>query len=292
MAIWYPGEMASLLLDSRLITPVRFKKYSFKIVRCGDYLQVYYYNKPREIKDVEKLDIDNLKKKSRSVSSIPGKIEERNVIRTKLNCQRLAKANAKEWKSFITLTYKECMQDVKQAKKDLEYYVSNIKKVKKDFKYIAIPEFQTRGAIHFHLLTNLEHDSEFIPKRPKIRVYNKKKKIYREIEYYNLKYWNKGFSDSEKVDGDIKKVVGYISKYMTEDCDERLFNFRRFSSSQNLEKPVTEFISMRDDHSRQWLIKQLEGKDLIYSNQYNDVFNNSVEFKEFLSVNIIGHDAK
>ncbi len=287
MSTWLPGELGSLLLDSRLITPVRLKKYSFKIIRCGDYLQVYYYNKPREIQYVEKLDIDNLKKKSRCSNSISGKIEDRNIIRTKLSCQRLAKANAKEWKSFITLTYAENMQDVKQAKKDLEYYITNIKKKNPNFKYIAIPEFQERGAIHFHLLTNLEHDTEYIPKRPLKKVYNKKRKTYKEIEYYDLKYWNKGFSDSEKVDGDIKKVVGYISKYMTEDCDNRLFNFRRFSSSQNLIKPVTEFISMRDDISRHWFIEQLQNKECIYVNEYKDTFDNVVNFKEFLSVNII-----
>ena len=137
--VWFPGDMSRLLLDSRLITPVRFKKYSFKVVKCGEYLQVYFYKNPRLCQALEKLDIDNLKKKSRLSDNSDNKISERNIIRTKLSCQRLAKANAKEWTSFITLTYADNMQDVKQAKKDFEFFVTNIKKVKKDFKYISIP---------------------------------------------------------------------------------------------------------------------------------------------------------
>ncbi len=318
MATWLPGAYAELILDSRLITGVRFKKYSYKIVRCGDYLQVYYYKNPRQCKKtgLEKLDINNLSKKKstysvdkRKISLLTGykcyfydyyhtgakirsnrskKIEERNIIRTKLNCQRLAKANAKEWKSFITLTYAENMTNVKQAKKDLNFYIRNVRKKFPDFKYIAIPEFQKRGAIHFHLLTNIECGTDLVPLNPLIKLYNKDSKSWKEIIYYDLKYWAKGFSQAEPVDGDIKKIVGYISKYMTKyDFDERLFDFKRYTSSQNLIKPVTEFISMRDFNERNWLINQMKDKECIYNNSYLDVFNNKVEFMELLSVNII-----
>lgn len=273
MAIWYPGEMGSLLLDSKLITRVRLSKYTYKIVKCGDYLQVYYYPNSRQHQSVEKLDIDNLsKKKSRGVDNTKKEIEHRNLIRTKLNCQRLAKSNAKEWKTFITLTYKENMQDVLKAKTDLNFFVKNIKKVKKDFKYIAIPEFQKRGAIHFHLLTNLSLQDDYIITKQKDND-----------KYYDVKYWNKGYTSVEVMTSDVKKIVGYISKYMTkDDCDERLFNFKRFTSSQNLIKPQTEFISMRDKTSRKYLISLLKDKECIYDDTYLDVFDNDVQFSEYL----------
>ena len=274
---FYVGDLACLLLDSRLITPVRLKKYSYKIIKCGDYLQLYYYKNPRERQNVEKLDTDYLHKTSRSTSTEIKSIEDRNIIRTKLNCQRLAKSNAKEWSSFITLTYANNMQDVAQSKKDLEYFVTNIKKVKKDFKYIAIPEFQKRGAIHFHLLTNLSlQDNDIITKQKN------------NNKYYDVKYWNKGFTSYEDMTGDVKKIVGYISKYMTkENADERLFNFKRYTASRNLIKPVTEFISMKDKKHREWLINYLKDTECIYNNSYVDQFNNKVEFMEMLKVNII-----
>ncbi len=278
--IFYVGDLEPLLLDSRLITRVRLEKYSYKIIKCGDYLQVYYYKNPRERQNVEKLDTNTLHRSS-VVSREVKHIEDRNIIRTKLNCQRLAKANAKDWKSFITLTYAENMEDVAKSKKDLEYFVKNIKKVKKDFKYIAIPEFQKRGAIHFHLLTNLSlQDNNIITKQKN------------NNKYYDVKYWNKGFTSYEDISGDVKKIVGYISKYMTKDnADDRLFNFKRYTASQNLIKPVTEFISMRDKTSREWLINYFKDKECIYNNTYVDDYNRPVEFFELLPVNIIGSSA-
>lgn len=274
--IFYVGDLEPLLLDSRLITRVRLEKYSYKIIKCGDYLQVYYYKNPRERQNVEKLDTNTLHRSS-VVSREVKHIEDRNIIRTKLNCQRLAKANAKDWESFITLTYAENMEDVAKSKKDLEYFVKNIKKVKKDFKYIAIPEFQKRGAIHFHLLTNLSlQDNNIITKQKN------------NNKYYDVKYWNKGFTSYEDISGDVKKIVGYISKYMTKDnADDRLFNFKRYTASQNLIKPVTEFISMRDKTSREWLINYFKDKECIYNNTYVDDYNRPVEFFELLSVDII-----
>ena len=301
---FYVGDGARLLLDSRLITGVRLEKYTYKVIKCGDYLQVYYYSNPKvhQKENIEGLDFNNIaRKKSRSsidnrkLSLLQGnkcyafdyfktsaickskltkkkKIEERNIIRAKLNCQRLAKANAKEWRTFITLTYAENMQDVAKSKEDLHNFVKNIKKVKKDFKYIAIPEFQKRGAIHFHLLTNLSLQDNNIIKPQKDND-----------KYYDVKYWNKGFTSVELMTGDMKKIVGYISKYMTKDnCDERLFNFKRYTSSQNLVRPQVEFISMRDDIRRHWFYDSIKNKDCIYGDTYLDPCENDVQFYEFL----------
>lgn len=283
------NEVLSYILDSRHITRVRFNAYDFKIVRCGDYIQFYYYA-DRKVKDnIKNLDTEDLKKdnsiiedfvydieqeENQEENSIPGiepnKISDRSIIRTKLNCQRLAKSNASEWKSFITLTYSENMQDIKKAKKDLEYFIKNIKKIKSDFKYIAIPEFQKRGAIHFHLLSNLDlQDNNIIIKQKS----NKK--------YYDVKYWNKGFTSFELLKGDIKKIIGYISKYMTKECDNRLFSIRRFTSSQNLVKPQEEYINVLNQTELDYFKNLLESKECIYENNYKDYFDNEVTFMEF-----------
>lgn len=278
---FFRGQLLSLLLDSRLITRVRFENYNTKIVEFGDYIQVYYYPYSKH-KNLEHFDIDNLKKKS---SNITGKILEdtmlsKNIIRSKLQCQRIAKANSNSWTSFITLTYSDNFTDLKSAKNDLSFFIKNIKKIKKDLKYIAIPEFQKRGAIHFHLLTNLslQDNNIIIPQKD-------------NPNYYDVKYWNKGFTSFENVTGDVKKVVGYISKYMTEDnCDNRLFGFRKFSTSQNLEKPKEYFISLDHKYSaeRRKFNKLLKDYEIIYENTYLDNLNFDVNFIEFKKVNIIG----
>lgn len=270
-----PGFLEKPILDSRLITGVRFEKYNYKIIKCGKYIQVYHYAVSRFNSSLEQLDFDALHKSKKGRARVGSlstekKIENKNIIRAKLNCQRLAKANVDSWKSFITLTYKENMQDVAQAKLDFSYFVKNIRKVKKDFKYIVIPEFQKRGAIHFHFLSNLSlEDKDIIIKQKD------------NDKYYDVKYWSKGFSSFENVVGDCKKIVGYISKYMTkDDVDERLFNFRRFSSSQNLNKPIVEYVDLKNQHARSELFKLIQNSELIYTDTYLDAYENEVKFYE------------
>ena len=55
-------NVKSLLLDSRLITPVRLYTYNVKIVRCDDYVQVYYYYDKKVRHNIKNLDINSLKK--------------------------------------------------------------------------------------------------------------------------------------------------------------------------------------------------------------------------------------
>ena len=264
-----------LLLDSSLITPVRFSEYDYKIVRCGNYTQIYFYSqKKSNNSNIENLDINGLKSISLTSDNKnlvrSNSIRYDNITRTKLNCQRLAKANSVYWKSFITLTYALNMVDIKKSKKDLEYFITNIKKVKKDFKYICIPEFQKRGAIHFHLLTNLTLQDNYI-------IYKQKD----NDKYYDIKYWNKGFVKIDFVENDLKKIIGYISKYMTKECDNRLFGFKRFTSSQNLIKPIIEYVNTSSDLDTNYLINLLSDSKCIYNNIYKDIYNNDVTFYEF-----------
>ena len=249
------------ILDSRLITPTIPKRYDIKVVECGEYVQVYYYENSKVIhqkKDNNDLELTKLKinnifnekneiKENSNFDLKENKVEIKNIIRSKLTCQRIAKANANKWKSFITLTFEENISNIKEANKKFRYYIDKVRRLKKDFCYIAIPEFQERGAVHYHILTNLECNSDLIPKMPKKRLYNPNTKRYKELEYYDLKYWNEGFSSAELMTGDVKKIVGYISKYMTKDIDNRLFGHRRFFCSQNLKMPMDNYIDINNE---------------------------------------------
>lgn len=278
-------KLTSLLLDSSLITRVRFDLIDYKIIRCGNYLQVYYYQAKKKkinqnlekIESIKRLDINDLHLEDNNSNFFLKKneikeIQSKNIIRTKLTCQRLAKANAESWESFITLTYAENMQDLSQAKKDLYYFCKNVQKKKVDFKYIAIPEFQKRGAIHFHLLTNLSIKDKLIITQQKDNC-----------NYYNVKYWSRGFTSFEPIKGNVKKIIGYISKYMTKECDNRLFSIKRFTSSQNLNKPVIEYLNLNDKRHLEYFKKILDNKEIIYKNQYLDNSQNPVIFEEFYS---------
>lgn len=294
------------ILDSMLITATISSKlsklnqdiiehYNVKIVECGSFIQMYIYSKSKKKlkeKDTSDLNLKKIKLNGCSKTSIDvidskndtSQIEGRNIIRSKLECQRIAKANMNEWKTFITLTFKENLTNIPIANKHFHNYIRKVQRIYKDFKYLAVIEFQERGSIHYHLFTNLPVDSELVPKREVKKLYNQKTKTYKEIEYYDLKYWNNGFSQAEPINIDeTQKVVGYISKYMTKNVDNRLFGHRRYLYSLNIEKPKESFVDLNNDVHKDFLNKKIQDCDLIYQNQYKNIYDDSdVTFIEFL----------
>lgn len=297
----------TILLDSSLILTTNSEKYDvmveeydIKIVECGNYCQLYLFNnkmkhRKEQNKDIIDLSLEKINKKNKindmfdnidnndNLPSLTDTIQLKNITRSKLECQRLAKANMEDWKSFITLTFEENIIDLKEANKKFRYYIDKIQRLKKDFKYLCITEFQKRGAIHYHLLTNLECNSKFIPKQPIKSLYNPSSRTWKELEYYDLPYWIDGYSSAEPMDSDSKKVVGYISKYMTKDVDNRLFNRHRYFYSRNLNRPKESYINIENIKHSNYLKKIIQDKELIYQNEYaNPYDNNKVSFLELL----------
>lgn len=296
------SPVGGLLLDSSLIVTTNNNQlYNVKLVNCGDYIQIYYLknNKLQKNNTLEKstkennirnnialLNTDDLitqnnitindenfeklnQKKDNSKSKT---IEIKNIIRSKLECQRLAKCNSNEWKTFMTLTFAENVKDIKIANKKLRYFIDKIQRIYKDFKYICIPEFQKRGAVHYHLLTNISIDDERF--------------IYKQVgkeKFKHVKYWNDGFTKVDNLEKDIKKIVGYISKYMTKDIDNRLYNRHRYFYSRNLKKASTSYLNLNNHKHLEYYMKTINNKSLIYSNSYlNPYTNDVIYFIEFM----------
>ena len=275
--------MSFPLLDSKLISTTLKELYHIKLVDCGSYIQVYYYEEGK-LRANSKEKFDDLNLKSSFINQIFDEkdkesekdvklyeIEEKNIIRSKLECQRLAKANMESWKTFITLTFAENITDVKLANKKFNYFTNKVRRVKKDFKYLCITEFQKRGAIHYHLLTNIDiNDSTLITQQED------------NINFKHIKYWLDGFTSVEQLENDPKKVIGYISKYMTKDIDNRLFSHHRYFYSQNLIKPKSSFIDIRKEHDIEFYKKIIQDTSLIYQNEYINPYDNSkVTYLEF-----------
>lgn len=290
------NEKLYLLLDSSLISATfndidKPRLYDFKVVECGSFIQVYYFKHSRikNPKNDDDLDL-NLKKinfeydspkKEAKLKSF-NEIEEKNINRSKFQCQRIAKSNMEYWKTFITLTFADNVTELKIANKRFKYFVDKVRRIKKDFRYICVPEFQKRGAIHYHLLTNLSCDSFLVPKRPLKRLYNKESKTWEDLEYYDLKFWNEGFSSAKPTESDSKKVIGYISKYMTKDIDNKLFGYRRFFYSQNCFVPKVSYIDSFDKKQMEFLQEKIQDLELIYQNEYLNTYDDSkVSFLEY-----------
>lgn len=282
----------SLLLDSSLISATQNKKYSIKIIQCGDYYQVYRFDKEKLKKDNTKDILKNDYNKDwiytdmlvapKKYQNKPdrGLIEQKNIDRSKIQLQRLVKANEDEFKTFITLTFAKNIKDIKKANEKFRSWRTKIKSIYKDFRYVCVPEFQKRGAVHYHLLTNIEINKEYNYIRR-----NKKTKAILILPQkgkgcqYDVKYWPNGFTSVFSM-YDIN-VVGYISKYMTKDIDNRLFGHRRYFYSNNLKRPNEIYLDLSIDKEFNILADIISNSKITYDNTYLDIFGGKVDFTEY-----------
>lgn len=277
------------LLDSslkskygELLKPINSRQiYNCKVIHCGDYTQLYFYDEIKSkkagdkdkpiFKSIDEIDTENLVKKE-NCNELKS-ILVSNAYRSNFNCQRICKANADEWESFITLTFKENLKDISIANKKFNAFVSNVRKKKRDFKYIAVPEFQKRGAVHYHLLSNLsKEDTDIIVKQ---------KGSKDSDNFFDVKYWNKGFSAVDFIKSDYKKIFSYISKYMTKDIDNRLFGKKRYFFSQNLHQPKTSYLNLDDPKDFEYFIYLTQNNNVEYESEYLDNYTkNKIKFLE------------
>lgn len=275
-------SVGCLLLDSSLIIPTQ---YNYKVIECGDYMQVYRFKNIKQLKgNKEKkilLDNDNLYKKENINKKYDLKIiEYKNILRSKFQLQRIVKSNENEFKTFITLTFSDNIKDVEFANKQFDIWRTKIKSIKKDFKYVCVPEFQKRGAVHYHLLTNLEIDKEYQYTRRnkdiKVKLIIPQKD---KTSQYDVKYWSYGFTSVYPLKN--INVVGYITKYMTKDIDNRLWGKRKYLCSHNLIMPKVVYLDSRktNEYSKLFLIENLY--TIKYKNSYLDYDGNDIECIEY-----------
>lgn len=75
------------------------------------------------------------------------------------NVRRLACCNFNsEYDKFFTLTFKDNKTDVKECNYIFMKFIQRLKyKFTKDIKYLAVLEFQNRGAVHYHVLSDIPY---------------------------------------------------------------------------------------------------------------------------------------
>ncbi len=146
---------------------------------------------------------------------------EKVLQRARARVRRLVCANP-QLNKFFTLTFAENVTDLKYANNQFSCFIRRLNryldKIGKDrMQYIAVVEFQERGAIHYHLLCNL----------PYISVYK-----LQEI-------WKNGFVWIKNI-SNVDNLGAYVTKYMSKDnADERLVGNRCYFTSQGLQEPTT-----------------------------------------------------
>ncbi|NMB70393.1 hypothetical protein GYA27_04305 [candidate division WWE3 bacterium] len=239
------------LLDSSVITPPvidNFKTaYYQKVIEYGDFVDVYIYEKPI---------IKAKNRKSKTYSHCGGrekvdnssKYRRRNSIRALNLIRQLSILNfSGENTKLLTLTFGKCDFDIKNPKicnKKLSNFLQELRGLFPNYMYLAVLEFQKRGAVHYHILCDLP----FIDKE----------------KLANL--WGYGFIDIRKP-GFL--AVNYLSKYLEKSLfDERLKGVRVFFHSKNLQKPK-EYTGLSAFNK----LQEIQNANIVFANHYHNKYN-------------------
>lgn len=247
-------------LDSTVIN--RLQVSLFKVIKSGNIVEIYKYEKPI-IKGMPSRNKGKKRKKLEKPSERSEEYKQRSAQRGRTVIRRLVSSNFSSESKFVTLTFEDTNQfDITSLNTCQKIFANFSRKLRLQYpelKYICVPEFQDkyfRGAVHFHLVTNLP--------------YFEKEKLW--------KLWGYGFV---RINRHYKrrKNAAYLSKYLNKHAfDPRFYGKRKFYTSRNLRKPVEIFGSEAED-----LVLKLSRKTIKprFQNSYFSQFNGQVEFTEY-----------
>jgi hypothetical protein len=191
--------------------------YDRKIIQYGNYFDLIEYSSSIYLYDSQRTYFEktNTKTKRRQDS----------LSRTRNSVTRIIQCNIDDDPTqvpvFVTLTFKDNIKDVQTANYHFKKFTQRLKyHIGKSPKYLAVVEFQKRGAVHYHIV------------------------------YFNLPYidkskfeniWSHGFSRIE-VPQNIKDVTRYVGKYMQKELiDKRLVGQKAYFTSRGILRPIHTF---------------------------------------------------
>ena len=124
---------------------------------------------------------------------------------------------------LVTLTYADNFTDLAGAYKHFSNFINTLRrKFGREFKYISVPEFQKRGAVHFHAL--------FWGIPEEIFLHERENRLLRRI-------WGHGHVFDKRTDG-ASALAFYLAKYFTKAyLDPRLKNQKSYTASRNVKRP-------------------------------------------------------
>lgn len=205
----------------------------YKIVISGQIVESFQYAHPVGYQ-LESSRKQNPYRKRRALHE--QQITASSLSRTRNHLIRLINSNSRMWRNaneliqpqFITYTFAENIQQLSEANplftnyiKRLNYHYYNSKESLA--RYVVVPEFQERGAVHYHV------------------VFFNLQKINQRQEFLKGDFasvWEHGHIKIKKI-SHIPNVGRYMTKYMTKGAtDRRLVGRKKYFSTRHLIKPV------------------------------------------------------
>lgn len=178
------------------------KNYSVKVTTSGNIVEVFYSKRKStgnniiKLSNNEYIDISTgeIKEYKHTENRSQSKNELRKTfkkIRDVINCNVSNPQNCK----WVTLTYKENMQDTVRLYKDVERFIKRLRYVYGKFEYIQVAEPQGRGAWHLHMIMIFNTKAPFIDNKKMSDI------------------WGHGYTDTQKLDN-VDNIGAYLSAYL------------------------------------------------------------------------------
>ena len=229
-----------------------------RVVVSGDFVEVFRYEKPV----VRNLPPSFHKKKLVTPSSeqvlLNRKLASARAVR---NVYRLVSANSYDCIpdcAFLTLTFRENIIDLTVAAKELRLFLQRLSYLTKvQYKYVIVPEFQVRGAVHYHCL-----------------FFN-----WVFVQHFTLRgLWGVGSVDVHRIDR-VRNLARYVTKYMVKGfVDSRVYNRKKYYASRNLRRPLV----ILSGDSVTPLDSVLMDSKMVYQRSFNTRMFGSVSVQRYM----------
>lgn len=231
------------------------KKLKYGNIDCIDRKHIRLRIYPNKILKDYEIKNDNIHKNGCRTNKTDGEIGKRSLYRTQNTIKKLVSFNDDKFNTFITLTFKDDVENIDEAFKYFQSYIKYCKRhLNEELYYICVPEIQQNRAkktgkfvIHFHIITNINLDSELIPRREPKKTMGKNKTI-KTLYYYDLPGWSHGYSFAIGIDRNSTFNLSlYLIKYLYKDFDNRFFNRQKLLKSNNLKCPSSDDIYSKQE---------------------------------------------
>lgn len=200
-----------------------------RTIQSGNVYEVYEYKRdyvPKNKRDY----LQNTRRASipRERDFVTRSRSSRSIKRAKNALIRLITANIQRETvpAFFTLTI-ERETPLEVGYSYLSEFWKHVFKQYGKCRYIGVPEWQSRGVLHFHFL---------VWGLPRESTDNKRERSTRNFQ----RHWYRGFCDVRNARYNSLGLAGYLAKYLTKALiDHRLGNRRAYTCSRNIQRPCS-----------------------------------------------------
>jgi len=233
-----------LNIDRKLI-----KSSNYRLIKTGNIIETYEYETAYYYNMGKSANNDSVQEEDTATTKRTD-----NIARARRKIKRLINSNTFVYgyrPIFVTYTFASNVTSMREANAVFKAHHDRLRKriVGRSLRYVAVPELQKRGAIHYHAVY---FDLPYIA-----RI----KDIFAES-------WGQGFVQIKAIDH-VRNVGAYIAKYFGKQWDRhRVKSSKSFYSAVNLYQPEV----YRDfDILKQYANIVTEYSELFFSSKHGNI---------------------